>query len=422
MAINYIDYEFRKKDLIDCISYEFRKKDLTYAVDTLSEKSIFAFDSRKKTLSDDIRVAPFQLFVSGLTLSRFTVTYLVLVPIIAAIMFTLAPWPLSSTHLLVFVSLGLSFGSIGLALLFSNLIFVRILASWVVRRALNRGEIVPQYFGHHRLVMKENYLELQYEATCIQRYYTGIQKIVEYPKCSLLLCAPHHRIVVPHTAFVNDRQRSYFINRLQSKISQAKSDNISAYSIEENRESRFVVRFIWNEQSFINAMTKGRRLRFTTRLGWTAGTIICTLIGIAFSFRGITLLASLFGASNNFQLLFIASIVSLFIGFIFLSTLIVPFTPWLKKAFKTQIDNGIISHDFIGPQEICFKDDRIRELRHMSSADLMYDSIFCVKQDSSNVYILPKKTQVVPIPNSAFSNDYQKQELINFIEYKIRQK
>ena len=419
MEINGIEYNLRKKDLIDCFAYEFRKRDLNYAIDILFEKSIHTCDSKQKKLSDDHGVASFQLLANGSTLTSLTVTYFVCMIIAVVALFIMVTWP--SEHQIVITLVGISFGLVGLALLLI-LFFVRVLAFWVVRRALQRGDIVPQYFSRHRLLMKEYNFELQYENICLQRYYTDIQKIVEYPKYSLILCTSLNRILVPHSAFANARQRNYFFNSLQSLILQAKSVNISTYSVEENRESSYVVKFIWDEQSFISAITKGLRLRFTTRLGWSIGQIICTLIGIAFSYQGIRLLVSHFSASNDNQFLFISSLIGLFIGYLFLSSLIMTFTPRLKKSFKKQIDNSMIPHDFIGPQEICFKNDRIRELRHMSSADLMYDSIFCVKQDTANVYILSKKKQVIPIPNSAFFNEHHKQEIINFVEYKIRQK
>jgi len=421
MEINCIEYEFRKKDLIDCFAHEFRKRDFTYAFDILSDKSIHTFDTKQKKLSDNINVAPFQILATSSSLSSFTVFYFVLMLIAVVAILSMAPWP--SEHRFVFIIFGILFGSLGLALLFAVLFFVRILAFWVVSRALKRNDIIPQYFSHHRLAIKEDYLELQYGTTCMQRYYTAIQKIIEYPKCSIILCTPLNRIVVPHKAFANARQRSYFFKHLQSTIVQAKSANISTYSIEENRESNFVVKFAWDEQNFINALTKCCRLKFTTRLGWSIGQIICTLIGIAFFYQGIILLVRHYGASNNYPYLFISSLFGLFIGYLFLSSLILTFTPLLKRVFKGQIENGIIiPYDFIGPQEICFKDDRIRELRHMSSTDLMYEAIYCVKQDSANVYILPKKEKVIPIPNSAFYNDYQKQEIINFVKYKIQQK
>lgn len=107
------------------------------------------------------------------------------------------------------------------------------------------------------------------------------------------------------------------------------------------------------------------------------------------------------------------------VGLGLLSPLLMAFTPLGKKLYRQQIDRGVIPRDYFSPQSLCFKDDRITELRRLSSFDVMYDKVYCVKHDADGMYILLKGRRFFIIPNSAFPSDDRKREITDYIEKKI---
>ena len=382
MDINYIEYDVRKRDLINATEDDMKKKG---------------------SKGCSMLYIPF-------VLGAFMVSTLISL---------LLHFNINSV--VFFISIVFT----GPALLFGTLYYRRIVAFLAVSSRLRSGEVEPQFIGRHRLEINENYLELQYSTISMQRYYSGIQKIADYSKGTLIHLTPQEVILIPNTAFTDVRERGKFLNYIQSKISQAKNVGVSKENMDENvSSSSYVVEFTWDEDKYINALTKANRLIFTTRLGWTIGLIICTLIGIFCGYAAILSLIRVLAAPPDERefLHFLPIVFYSMFGYVFLMGLVTPFAPWMKKVIRSNIDNGVIHRDYFCSQALCFKNDRITELRRMNSTDYMYGKVHCIKQDSDNVYILLKGRKLVLIPISAFASDEQKQEIIYFVEDKIHRK
>jgi hypothetical protein len=424
MGKDSIVYEFRMKDLVDYIAYELRKVEFYFFIEALSGRSINTYSTLEKLHRDIDRNATTQYLRSSISLTGMTKNYFMIMPISIAFILYIAPFELlpHPTRVFVFMMFGIFFGMIGLILLFCTLFLTQRVASGIVRREIEYGDIGPQYFGCHCLAMKENCLELQYGISHMKQYYTGIQKIVGYPKYTLILCKSLNRIIVPHTAFTDIHHRTSYFSRLQNAILEAKKFNISKYSIDENRESNYVVKITWDEKSFFDATTKGIRLMFTTRLGWSVGQIICLLIALILIRHGILVFFIFFTTSYSDLFFIISGVFSFLIAYVCLIRLIAIFTPIMKRSMMTKVRKGVTSLDDIGPVEVCYKNDRITALGHENKSDFMYGLVYCVKQDLENVYILLKGKKVIPIPNSEFRDDKQKQEIVSFIKNKIRRK
>lgn len=290
-------------------------------------------------------------------------------------------------------------------------------ATRIVKGKLKRGEIEPQYFGRHRLTLKDDVIEMQYGTVCIRRQYDGINKTVEYA-CGIIICNSElDRDIIPDSVFVDRTKKSEFINHLQAKIAQAKNIGVSERNDQEHeQETRYVLKYTWEEESFIAAMIKASRLLYKNRLFWTTGQIIMTLAGLFLIIAGIVEISGLF--RKTISPLHIG--VCLGIGIAFLSPIFMAFTSLGKMRYRRQIDSGAISRDFFNPQSLCVKDDRITQLCSLSSFDVMYDRVYCVRHDADGMYILLTDKRVLIIPNSAFSSDERKSEIADYIEKKIK--
>lgn len=298
-------------------------------------------------------------------------------------------------------------------------------ATRIVRGRLRRGEIELQYFGRHRLKLKEDSMELQYGTICVQRLYAGIQKIAEYSGGILVYNSQLSRDIIPYTAFRDIRQREEFINHLQARISLAKNVGISNQSVEKHKQDAYyVLEYIWDEPGFITATVRAGRMLYTTRLGWSVGRIICTLIGLFLCLTSIRYFIRVFTATIEFvgpdTIMF--GIICFVFGICLLLPLLVVFTPWMKMLYRKQIDNGVIPRDCIGSQMLCFKEDRMTVLRRLNSFDVVYGNVYRIRHEADGMYMLLKGRTVIVIPNTAFSTDNQKHELANYIANKIKGK
>lgn len=318
---------------------------------------------------------------------------------------------------LVISLIALLVGSVLLGVVLSR----RSIANMTVRNRLRRGGVEPQYFGRHRLELDEDSLEMRYGIICVRRFYAGIYKIEEYPHGIAVYYSQSEVDIIPHTAFCDVRQRGEFFYHLQARLSQAKDVGMSKQAVEEHKQSSvYVLEYAWDEPGFVAAMVKAGRLMFKTRLGWSAEQIICTYAGLVLWLAGIMSLIPLFTLTGDYERQVFSWFGFTIVGFFFLMTPIVTFTPLANRMYRKRINNGAFPRDFFSPLAFCFKEDKITTLNRLNSVDMMYDRVYCVRHDADGMCLLLKGKVAIVIPDSAFSSDDQKREIAEFIERKIK--
>lgn len=119
----------------------------------------------------------------------------------------------------------------------------------------------------------------------------------------------------------------------------------------------------------------------------------------------IGLIIMWFDDSNDVYLMIFSSLISIIVFF------------YLPKYFyddmiKTEVFNNDI---ILGKKTLEFYDDIMR----FNNINLRYDSITCIKQSDSAIYLFRSYMSVFIIPFRVFELDEQKQEFIDYINSKI---
>lgn len=300
----------------------------------------------------------------------------------------------------------------------------RVQAKRTVNRSVKSGAIDSQYFGRHTLVLDDLSIKKQYGTIKSEFSYVGISKIEEYPNGIKLFINQTNVDIIPYSAFKNTDERINFLSTLKNRIATALNIGIPQENIDEQaQQAIYTLNYSWSKETFTSGLQNANQLFYKTRLGWTNGQIISSFIGLYIIVAGVNGVIGFFSGNSqsidgNFSFF---PFYFLFVGIMLqikpLFSLIPPLT---RKVISTSIKNGSIPSDYFGTQMLFVKHDRMTEMRRMTTYDIMLNTIYCIRQDSNNLYILLKKRRFVIIPLSAFQTPEQVQEVVQFLENKMQ--